>query len=578
VVAPFVRWSASPWLAFCRDAAAGRFGQDPGWAVNAGARPALPVSERRSLARAAPVLPVVLLLGAAAISGFTLLRELYPYDEGHILLAARRVAAGDLPYADFVFPYGPGHPLLLGSLEELLGPSLLWWRIVRVCADAAVALIVFVLVRREAPLLVALVAWLIAAAAMAQPGGSNPFAVAIALGLCAFAVATATPPRAGRGAWRRPAIAGVLVALAAFWRLDFGLFAGLAILVALALAPGAQAVRVRAAGTFALAALGLGVVLYAPFAIAAGPGSLYEQMVADALRYSSYWTLPFPLAFDEAFRLWPPASLAEDVKDLVGFYVPLALVAGLVVGAAACLLRWLGEGRPWRWLGLLVFALGAAAYMRSRADEFHTQPLLVVLTVLLACAATWLVGERRRHAGAVLLAGSVALLVLLGVYGTANRVSALLLPPELEPVGLPGTGGVKAPPGEAEVLRRVVPYVQARVPPGAPIFVAPRRSDLVRFDNLLFYILADRDTVLDAGATLQALPAEQRLTIAALERQRPRVVVRWTDPLSSQREPNRRGRPSGSRALDAYLARVYGRVAVFGDYQVLRRRGDDPMP
>lgn len=520
------------------------------------------------------MLPVVLLLGAAAISGFTLLRELSPYDEGHILLAARRVAQGDWPYADFVFPYGPGHPLLLGSLEELLGPSLLWWRIVRVCADAAVALVVFVLVRREAPLPVALVAWLIAAAAMSQPGGSNPFAVAIALGLCAFAVATAEPPRAGRDTWRRCAAAGGLVALAGFWRVDFGLFAGLAVVVALALAPGERALRVRAVGTFTLTAAGLGLALYTPFAIAAGPGTLYEQMVADALRYGSYWTLPFPLAFDEVFRLWPPGALAEDLKDLVGFYVPLALVGGLVVGAAACLVRWRWEGRPWRWLGLLVFALGAATYMRSRADEFHTQPLLVALTALLACAAVWLARGRgrRRPAGGLLLAGSVAVLVLVGVYGTANRVSALLLPPELEPVGLPGTGGVKAPPEEAAVLRRVVPYVQARVPPGKPIFVAPRRSDLVRFDNLIFYILADRDTVLDAGATLQALPAEQRRTVRAIERERPRIVVRWTDPLSSEREPNRRGRPSGSRFLDEHLAREYRRVASFGDYRVLERR------
>ena len=530
------------------------------------------LSERRSLAREGPALGVLLLLGAAAISGFTLLRELYPYDEGQILLAARRVAQGEWPYADFVFPYGPGQPLLLGSLEDLFGPSLLWWRIVRVCADAVVAVVVFVLVRREAPLPVALVAWLIAAAAMAQPGGSNPFAVAVAFGLCAFAVATAEPPGAGRHTLRRCAAGGALVALAGFWRVDFGLFAGLAVVVALALAPGEPALRVRAVGTFTLTAAGLGLALYAPFAITAGPGTLYEQMVADGLRYGSYWTLPFPLAFDEAFRLWPPGALAEDLKDLVGFYVPLALVAGLVAGAAACLVRWREEERPWRWLGLLVFAVGAATYMRSRADEFHTQPLLVALTALLACVAVWLARRRGRPAGRLLLAGSVAVLVLVGVYGIANRVSALLLAPELEAVGLPGTGGVEAPPKEAAVLREVVPFVQARVPPGEPIFVAPRRSDLVRFDNLLFYVLADRDTVLDAGATLQALPAEQRRTVNAIERERPPIVVRWTDPLSSQREPNRRGRPSGSRLLDEHLAREYRRVATFGDYRVLERR------
>ena len=538
-----------------------------------------PALDRRRAGRIdALLLPAVLLLAAGAISGFTVLRGLDPFDEGHILLGARRIAQGEWPYADFVFPYGPGHPLLLAGLEKLLGPSLLGWRLVRVAADAAVALLVFVLVRRAAPLPVALLAWLIAATGMAQPGGPNPFPVTLALGLGAFAVATAPRPPVERWGWRRPAAAGGLVALAGFWRVDFGLFAGAGVFVALALAPMATRDRLRALGAFLAAGLGMGALLYAPFAIVAGPAALYEQMVADALRYSSYWTLPFPLEYGGGLRPWPPGALAEDLKDLLGYYVPLLLAVGLVEGTVAAVARARCERLPWRWAGLVVFGIGGATYMRSRPDEFHTQPLIVVVAALLACTLAWLGRERRGPAAGALFAATLAVLFLLALAGTANRVSALLLPPELERVGLPVTGPVRAPPAEARALRRVVPYVQARVPPGEPIFVAPRRSDLVRFDNLLFYILADRDTVLDAGATLQALPAEQRRTIAALERQRPRVVVRWTDPLSSQREPNKRGRPSGSRALDAYLARAYRRVAVFGEYQVLRRRAGDLMP
>jgi hypothetical protein len=121
-------------------------------------------------------------------------------------------------------------------------------------------------------------------------------------------------------------------------------------------------------------------------------------------------------------------------------------------------------------------------------------------------------------------------------------------------------------------LRQVVLYVQARVPPGQPIFVAPRRSDLDRLDDLLFYVLVGRDSVLNRGATLEALPAQQRTTVAALERERPRIVVRWLDPISSQPEPNLRGRASGSRVLDDYLARAYRRTAQFGVYVVLERR------
>ena len=75
---------------------------------------------------------VVLFCAAALISGFSLRRGIDPFDEGLVLQAAARVSDGQLPYADFLWSYGPGAPYLLAGLRELLGPSLLDWRILRV--------------------------------------------------------------------------------------------------------------------------------------------------------------------------------------------------------------------------------------------------------------------------------------------------------------------------------------------------------------------------------------------------------------------------------------------------------------
>jgi hypothetical protein len=72
------------------------------------------------------------------MSGFTLLRQLDPFDEGLMLLAARRIADGQLPYRDFLWVYGPGQPFVLAGLFEGLGTSLLWARILRTALDAAV--------------------------------------------------------------------------------------------------------------------------------------------------------------------------------------------------------------------------------------------------------------------------------------------------------------------------------------------------------------------------------------------------------------------------------------------------------
>ena len=164
-----------------------------------------------------------------------------------MLQAARRVADGQLPYRDFLWPYGPAQPYLFGASFDLFGTSLLWWRMLRVACDAAVATLVYVLARRWAPRGPALAGWLAAACAMAQPTSATPFP-ALALGLAAVALATRREPRG-----RDLVAAGVLTGLAAAWRLDFGIYAGGAVLVALALLPGPAALRVRRAAVFAAA-------------------------------------------------------------------------------------------------------------------------------------------------------------------------------------------------------------------------------------------------------------------------------------------------------------------------------------
>jgi hypothetical protein len=107
------------------------------------------------------------------------------------------------------------------------------------------------------------------------------------------------------------------------------------------------------------------------------------------------------------------------------------------------------------------------------------------------------------------------------------------------------------------------------VPAGEPIYVAPLRSDLVSFSNPLLYYLAHRPNVLHRDVLLQAKPDEQRKIVAALRRAKPKVVVRWLAPESAKPEPNRRGRPSGSTALDDYLESAYREDARYGDYVVL---------
>ena len=128
--------------------------------------------------------------------------------------------------------------------------------------------------------------------------------------------------------------AGVLAALAAFWRPDLGAVAALAAVAVLGARRAWPAAGV-AAGSAALA----GAALYAPFAVAGGLPRLWDALVAEAARDGAAWRLPFPFGYEGPLRAWPPGALAEDAKDVLGFYLPLIGVAALALVAAALVLR-----------------------------------------------------------------------------------------------------------------------------------------------------------------------------------------------------------------------------------------------
>jgi hypothetical protein len=463
----------------------------------------------------------LLFLGAALISAFTIRQGIDPFDEGIALSAARRVANGEVPYADFTWAYGPAWPYLLAGLSKVFGgASLLQWRVLRVIADASVALVVYALLRRrfETPQWVALLGWLAAACAMAQPRSANPFPYALLFALLAVA------------SRRRLPLAALFIGLSAAFRVDFALY-GTAAITAAVLAER----QWRGAARFVGLALAASLIPYVPFLIDIGPAKLYDALIGTSLHDRDYWTLSFPLSYGGSVSLRPHA-----LKDVLDFYQPLLLVIGLGI---AVFMRKAG-------LALLVFGLGALSYLLSRTDEFHTQPLFVALAVLLPALAL------RRQPRIVAIAAVVVFALMLAE-GVGNRLSALFRPPAMSEVQVAAADGVEAPPPEARALERVVADVDGLVPPGQPIYVAPRRSDLVTYSNSIVYVLADRDNAAGRDFGLVTSAQEQQAIVARLRARRPRVVVRWTDPLSSKAEPNLRGRPSGSHALDDYLASDY---------------------
>ena len=498
------------------------------------ARPAL------SGARARRLTPVVLFALAALLSGVTILWGINPHDEGLVLQAGARISEGQLPYRDFYANYGPGQYFVAGGLDLLFGPSLLTWRVVRVALDATVAVLAYLLARREAPEPLAVGAWLAVAGAMAFPSIPSPNPAAIALGLGALLLAG-----------RRPALAGALAGLAVVFRVDVGV-AAVAGAVLAAWPGGGRRAALRAAGAAAVVA----VVLLAPVVLA-DPRDAWDQTLGFALDEQGLQRLPLP-SLD-------PGSLQPN--KVLEHYFPYLLLAGAALWAALAV-RSRAPLRDWAPGPLLLSGVG---YLLARADEFHYIPLAAVLPVLLV-----IVAARERAAGrTATFAVACGVVAVMALHFLDEKRIQALSPPPLSRLDVDVADGVKAETADAAAIAGLVRYVRARVPPGRPVFVANPRYDRVKVGDPLLYVLLNRPNptrydVMQPGVVTTA--PVQREIARDLDRARPALIVRWLAPVASEAEPNGAGRSSGVHVLDRYLARTYAPVRRFGDYEVLRRR------
>jgi hypothetical protein len=534
----------------------------------------------------------LLFLGAALLSGVTLLEGVQPNDEGLMLQAAARIADGQVPYEDFWWFYPPGQPYLLGGLWELFGPSLLPWRIVRVLCDAAVALLVWMLARRggASPKL-ALAAWLVAALAMAYPTGPHPFPPTLAMALGALLLLD-----------RRPAPAGALTGLAAVWRIEFAAYLWLGAMLAYAVRPadagrgrpasarerGGARARRRPALAFSGAAAAVAGLLYLPVVAMAGFADSFDLLVRYPLEdFSDYQSLPFPLDYDGPLNTGSVGGFFSDsAENLLVFYLPLALVIGLVGSLVALALRF--ERARWQQVAAAVFAIGMAHYLVTRPDVFHTAPLAVMVAVLAAwtlaparvsaktpekrSAARTPGGVGRVHRVVARAGGALAAFALAYALVEGLDRRWLDLRTDYAELRLPAADGVRVRAAQRDPLERAVRDVQSRVPPGEPIYVATRRSDLVTSGDPLFYVLAERRNPtrydIQAPGVITSAPV-QREIVDDLRRVSPRAVVRFTSPITAAPEPNRAGESTGVTILDDYLEGAYRAAGRHGAYVVL---------
>jgi hypothetical protein len=492
------------------------------------------------------------------------------YDEGNTVYAAWRVAEGQVLYRDLWTIHAPGLAHLLALVFAVFGTTVVVERALKLALLGLLSALGYACYRRFSSPLAAATSVALGVGARCDPillsADTGLVAILAALLAMAAALDEGLP-------LLRLLVAGSLLGMTAWFRVDFGVYATAACTVVVALSSWVEgrdgAVRWRAARALATLWLGVAapVVAMAAYFLARGAlGPLVQQIIV------------FP-ATTFAAVCGIPASPLDTVEaglpfGLLFWLTPPTLVAGAALGALD-LRRDAREAHALLLVslsGLFVFN-----YARVRADIFHLWPALVLTTPIAVAlgARAWRGALDQRRpllgvGGGLLLAGvaTFGVMVVRAVHLAWNppRPARLL---DAIPAKLPGPGVLLDPALEEALL-----VLDAHVAPGAPIFVGNQRHDRIIMNCSLCYFLLRRPSPtryynLHPGVATTA--AVQREIVAQLERRRIDWILLW-DPPPLPIDPIER-QPSGASDLDEYLASHYETAGRYGRWEVRRRTG-----
>ncbi len=512
------------------------------------------------------------------------------YDEGLSVYGAVSVLHGDVLYRDFFTGYGPAQFYVMAVLFKLFGITLIVERLASVCFMWLMCFSGFLVARRLVSAPFALLAWVLMVVQNIGivPGFPPPMPNIMLFSflgcLCMFRfIATR------RARW--VVFSGLCSGLVAVFRHDFAVYsllAGLfvsAVFVAACYYPEGTRIHRRllaAAGIQAVYLLSAAAVVVPAAALVLSRVSsqdvVFPLAVVPLKLYARYFALPYPMPPDPRNLLNGSMALPSFMLTLlsrVPFWMPI-----FVFGATTAFfanLDWRSDTRRQleRWLpAVLVFLLGVEYwnYLRIRSDLPHALPTYTVSTIVLAVLMQNIRASGRLRKPLY----AVAALVSLSIVALPVRAKIPMVRSLVEPNGFTFTlerGRGIYPGDQYAEYENAVRYVQERTEPTERIFVGSARHDMLRTNDVMFYVLAERMSATRYvelhRAVACAAPCQKEI-VRDMKAMNVRYVVLRHDHFREL--PNESSRSSGVTILDDFIRDRYSVVAVYGDYSILHRK------
>lgn len=508
------------------------------------------------------------------------------YDEGIPLVAAMRLAAGQVIHRDFYYNYGPANIYLLAGLFKMFGESVLVARLMGLVEAASMVVVVYFMLERFTGRIVAAGA---VVGCLLWP--STLSWMPLCMLVSTWMVAANFESRMSK---RLAFFAGLLTAGTLLFRYDVGIAsAGAhAVLIiaasmmrqrkpAAALREAAETLAPYFAG-FALVAVPLFIWYWADGIL---PGVFYDIVVYPSKYYYAGRNLPFPHVH------------RQNLDDIV-VYIFLLLMAVSFFHVVRYLAGWLRgktrEAAPPSWFGpLLSFGLIAVImYIKALVRIGAGTLFLCSATCIILGAVLF---ARRQNFDAVSKALIVVLLALFALGGASERWHDLLLQRHQ---GSLMAGWIFArstqapyPPfrdwcSDGNALSKglcffndndhiqTIEYIETHTQPADMLYVGLAHHDRANVNDNLTYFATQR---LPATKWSHFDPFEQNRVdiqlqmIEEFKRNRPPYMVLDSE-FEKIVEPNGSSTSTGVHLLDDYIWSHYQLVETYGELTILKMR------
>jgi hypothetical protein len=556
------------------------------------------VDERRKMRRAALGRCVLVFLVSFLLLFLGMTRRPSVFDEGIVVTAAMRVAAGQIPHRDFYALYGPAQFYILAGLFKLFGKFLLVERLFDVFSKALVVTTVYTIASAYCRKSIAGYTYIVALLWLfgLDQWPASPMVAVSFLNLTSSILIL--PVFAGRASPLSLLAAGALAGLASLFRYDTGIALlvvhACAISIAVYLRGSGISKRLRTfASTFWPYLMGFACVTLPPllYYLSVAPiGPLVHDMILYPAKY--YYrgrNLPFP-----AIDLY-------TLEDL-GIYLPIMIVAATLYVAVAGYFGMAGkdarssagtfEKQEWQGflvtLGILTAAMYFKGYVRVSLFQMSLAiiPSLLLIAVLFQHRLSF--SRPARILVACLMGTSFLPAASLAFDETKDfYINHLSVPEYIFSVvrgvlpqaqaswcksGNPLTRGLCFLP---EMDRaRTIEFIESHTRPDQRLYVGLTRHDKIfAADNITYFaaqrLPATRWSELDPD--LESRYDVQTQMVDEFERNVPPYIVLDLE-FAQESEPNDSSRSSGVTLLDDYIRDKYQQVASFGLMSVWQRR------